>query len=98
MAISLLALGAVMFAAGVVALMVAEPVATRLATARNRPKLMPVAQGGTGHDRMENIIQSQTNARRQRMAFVRSLRRIAMAVTLIAVFPIVAGLILLISA
>ncbi len=97
MAIWLIVIGAVVFALGLAALVLAAPLAARLATARNRPTLTPVARGGTSHDRMGTLIESQTTARRQRTVLARTIRRIAMALTVIAMLPLAAGLIVLLS-
>ncbi|MAG37201.1 MAG: hypothetical protein CL878_13285 [Dehalococcoidia bacterium] len=97
MAIWLIAIGAVVFALGLIALLLSEGLAGRLATSRNRPDLTPVAHGGTSHDRMGALIESQTSARSQRRALVRTIRRFAMAMTVVAMLPIAAGLIMRLS-
>ena len=97
MAVWLIVLGVVVFALGVLALLLAEAVAARLATASSRPELTPVARGGTSHDRMEALIESQTTARRQQRVLARAVRRIGMALTVVAMLPLAAGLIILLS-
>ena len=97
MAIWLIVIGVVAFALGLVALLLAETVAARLATVGNQPELTPVARGGTSHDRMEALIESQTTARRQRRVLARAVRRIGMALTVIAMLPLAGGVIILLS-
>ncbi len=97
MAIWLIVIGVVVFAVGLVALLLAEAVAARLATVGNRPELTPVARGGTSHDRMEALIESQTTARRQRRVLARAVRRIGMALTVVAMLPLAGGVIILLS-
>ena len=97
MAIWLIVIGVVVFALGLVALLLAEAVAARLATVHNQPEMTPVARGGTSHDRMEALIESQATARRQRRVLGRAIRRIGMALTVIAMLPLAGGVIVLLS-
>ena len=97
MAIWLIVIGVVVFVVGLVALLLAAPLAARLATVGNRPELTPVARGGTSHDRMEALIESQTTARRQRRVLARAVRRIGMALTVVAMLPLAGGVIILLS-
>ena len=46
---------------------------------------------------MEALIESQTTARRQRRVLARAVRRIGMALTVIAMLPLAGGVIILLS-
>ena len=98
MAIWLIVIGVVAFALGVGGAAAGRNSWRRAWQRRhNRPELTPVARGGTSHDRMEALIESQTTARRQRRVLARAVRRIGMALTVIAMLPLAGGVIILLS-
>ena len=97
MAVWLLAGGTLLLVLGLLVLLMVNRLAAGLAGAQNQPTQVPVAEGGTGHDRMAALIESQTKARRQQSRAARPLRVAGMGLTILAALCLAAGLFILLS-